>query len=126
MPAPCPEREGCLDELGLLLRCAREAQGCTQRELAGRLRVPLKTVQRWEDTNYAGVRVATLMRVSEVLRARVFVKLDWLLTAAPTYAAGWLDSSSVASAAADTSGRNTVKRAPCPGSLSTSTRPPIS
>jgi transcriptional regulator with XRE-family HTH domain len=78
MHAPCPEREGHLEELGLLLRLARQARGWTQRELADRIGCSLTAVRRWEATQYVGVRTETLMKVSEALCARVFVRIDML------------------------------------------------
>lgn len=55
-----------INELGVLLICARVAAGMSQRELAERMGLKEQQVQRYEQENY---RTANLNRLSEVVEA---------------------------------------------------------
>jgi transcriptional regulator with XRE-family HTH domain len=70
------EREGRLDELGLLLAYARTTRGWTQRHLAIRLDMDVERLRLYEATGYAAASLTTLIRVAQALGLHVSAQFE--------------------------------------------------
>lgn len=88
MATSTPTRRRLTGPMSQRLRTARMALGLTQQDVADQLDISLKTVNNYENPNYAGARKALVVRAWASLCDRQFKEL-WGTSHQPISRTGW-------------------------------------